>query len=235
MKSTDRSGITWIVLGLLLLLGAGAERLHLAPSPDVTEYHREVRDAASRIPLQFGQWTGTDVPLDYDVNRMLHPNVMICRDYVEAGTGRQMWLLLVQCEDAIGLGGHYPPNCYPNIGYTLTSTEPRTWHSGPLTVSGADFTFSRDGADPSSAITVATFLELPDGTTTSEMEPIYIAGADIHRRYYGAAEAQFLFAADVPRTRRDQIISEFLSEMRATVQAIGSRTSRSPAAATASR
>jgi hypothetical protein len=231
MKSGDAHGIVWIVLGLMLLLGAGAERLQLAAPPDATDYHRQVRDAASRIPLQFGQWTGTDVPLDYDVNRMLHPNVMICRDYHEAGTGQEVWLLLVQCQDAIGLGGHYPPNCYPNIGYTLTATQPRTWQSGPLTVSGADFAFSRDGADSSSDITVAAFLELPDGTTTSEMEPVFIAGADLQKRFYGAAETQFLFAADVPRAQRDQIISEFLSEMRQTIQAIGSRAPRGAAAA----
>ena len=69
------------------------------------------------------------------------------------------------------------------------------------------------------------------GTTTSEMEPVFIAGADLQKRFYGAAETQFLFAADVPRAQRDQIISEFLSEMRQTIQAIGSRAPRGAAAA----
>jgi Protein of unknown function (DUF3485) len=231
MKSADAPGILWIVLGLMLLLGAGAERLHLAPPADTSEYHRQVRDAAAQIPLRFGNWTGTDVPLDYDVTRALHPNVMICRDYRQAGTGQEVWLLLVQCENAVDLGGHYPPICYPNIGYTLTSTEPRTWQCGTLRVSGADFTFSHDGSDSASAITVSSFMELPDGTTTSDMEQVFIAGAEMQTRYYGAAEAQLLFAADVPRAQRDQTISEFLSAMRGTIQAIGSRANRAPIAA----
>jgi hypothetical protein len=231
----DTQGILWSLVALVLLIGAGTERLLLAAPADAAPYHRRVRDAAARIPLHFGDWSGTDAPLEYDVTRALHPNVLICRDYQEASTGRQFWFLLVQCDDADALAGHYPPNCYPSIGYTLTSTEPRTWRSGTVSVNGAEFSFSRDDLDPSSSIKVAGFLELPDGTTTSNMNLVFALGDDLQKRFYGAAQAQLLFGAEVPRADRDRIISQFLSEMHETIQAIGARADGASAAAAADR
>jgi hypothetical protein len=222
MKRTDVNALVCGIVSLALLLGAGADRLRVRPSADAAEYHRRVREAAAKIPMQIADWTGTDVPLAYDAARMLRPNVMLCRDYQHAQTDQHVWFMLIQCDDALALGGHCPTICYPNIGYARLSQEPRTWHSGTVQIDGAEYVFSRDARDPSAALTIANFLLLPDGSSTSDTNALFIAASDLRRRFYGGAEVQIVFDSGTQADQRQAIIQQFLDASHETLVAVAS-------------
>jgi len=214
----------WIpALSVLLLIGMGAERLTFQPPSDAAAFHARVRTAAERIPMRIGDWEGQDVSVPYDVLDRLRPNVLISRRYENPADGRPVTLLLVQCEDARLLAGHFPPTCYHNEGFAELSAEPRDWATKDLRITGMIYEFSRSATGPPS-MTVANFVVMPDGRVLRDITAVDAAANDMHARYYGAAEVQIVLEPDTPHDQRDRIIGEFAEACAPVIQVVRSGT-----------
>jgi hypothetical protein len=198
----------------------GATRLSFTVPADAAPYHQRVREAASQLPLQIGRWTGEDVPEPYDVINKLRANVLISRRYEDLVAGRRVTLLLVQCEDAALLAGHYPPTCYHNQGYFELADEPRDWVAGDLRITGTQYEFGENQAGGATMV-IANFFVMPDGRILRDIEAVNSAANDIRARYYGAAEFQIVFDPDTPQDERDQIVKMFALACESTIKAIG--------------
>jgi len=210
-----------LIASLILLGGAGAERLSLSAPSDAAPYHAHVRQISQAVPMNIGQWVGQDVPVSSDTLDMLMPNVLINRRYQLPGK-RPVSFLMVQCDDVRALENHYPPHCYVAMGYTKLWEAQRNWNVAGVRVTGMEYQFAQEALDPSTAITVENFMVLPDRGIVRDMDPVSAAAADVRRRKYGAAEFQVLFEHGVGAEDRAKVVEELLAPYMPVIAAIDS-------------
>ena len=205
-----RAGVS-VCAAALLLVGIGFEIRRRGPPDDAAVHHERVRRVAdSSIPYSFGPWIGRDVPVMAGTEDILHPNVLVQRDYENMRTGERVSVLFVQSMDARKLLGHYPPVCYPAHGLV----------PGPAVAMEADleghriphmrYAFSRTDIESASAIVVDAFLVLPGGGIVRDMASMDRAAADASKRHLGGAHFQVVTDASLPSARRDEIFREFV-------------------------
>ena len=192
-KSGRLRSVAPVVLTLLLLGGTLADKVvfHLPPA-DATAYHARVRRAAEQVPYNIGPWLGTDTPVPPSAVAMLHPNLILSRQYQDVRTGKIASVLLVHCEDARDLIGHYPPVCYPAHGWSKRSAaRADRWVDGER-VTITDYTFTATRVDRASDLRVGNFMVLPDGQMCPDMDGVETAAQDYRRKFFGAAQVQVI-------------------------------------------
>src|SRR5688572_20380188 len=93
--------VVFRTLAVVVLAGIAAHRYATVRTPpDVAQYHRRVREARASVPSHIGGWVGSDVPVPAQAVRMLDPNLLVSRRYVNVENGQSAGLLLVHCADA---------------------------------------------------------------------------------------------------------------------------------------
>src|SRR5688572_8404758 len=107
--------VTAPLLSVGLLAGIFVERrTHLKPQ-DVEPYHARAKAAVDQVPYFIGTWTGADVEIPVAAQKLLRPNAILNRRFVDSSPGdpRSSYpvasLLIVQCRDSRDMVGHYPP------------------------------------------------------------------------------------------------------------------------------
>ena len=210
---------------LLLLCGIWLEQsLFHAPSGDAEPYHERLRDEATKMPYRIGDWIGLDVEVPPAAVALLKPNVLLNRRFKNPKTGRQVSMLLVQCGDARDLLGHYPPVCYVRNGWIENSATTKDWKLERFPINGMEYQFERSTFEKSTRIIIDNFMLLPNGITARTMEAINTAAQDYRRKFYGAAQIQFVFSDNTPPRERDEILYKFLKANRPMLDAIRSGT-----------
>jgi EpsI family protein len=76
------------------------------------------------FPLQIGEWTGKEVPLDPDVGDVIDADAYVSRQYSRGGGIEAVSLYLPCGADASKLLQHVPENCYVGSGWTLVDRHP---------------------------------------------------------------------------------------------------------------
>lgn len=202
------------VLTTGLLAGAGIDMLSRPGRRHAEPFHRRVREAALNVPLQIGDWTGTDHQVAVAVTKLLRPNVIIERRYENKKLGLSVGFLLVQCKDARDMGGHYPPVCYPGSGYELEEARDDTWiiagKDGQRPLPVREYYFVKSRGAMIDEIYVANLVIMPDGRILRDVSAVRAAEADRARRFFGAAQIQLVFSASIPQEQRRAIFSEIL-------------------------
>jgi len=119
-EKLDRRPIVAAISASLLMLIFGLTRLVLATILDTPVTTVPIApDALDGLPLQIGDWTGVDVPLDKSIVRRTDSDVHINRRY-SRGNGLGSISLYVCCGVNIRrLIVHSPQACYPANGWTL--------------------------------------------------------------------------------------------------------------------
>ncbi len=216
-------GLSWACAGISLaaLVAAGTVRLSLPKPRSAREYHQRVRSAAEFAPMQIGSWTGRDTPMYPDAYGALRPNIVISRNYVNTLSAEVVDFLLVQCSDVRDLAPHYPPACYPARGLTLTRSWPRDWTVNDLNVVGMEYEFESNEFLRDDPIVVENFMVLPTGKFGRDPSDLR-REIGLRNRYFGAAEVQIVFGADVPAPRRDEIVQLMVSAYRPLLDVIRS-------------
>jgi len=206
---------------IALLFGIAAEKnwFHL-PGENPEPYHERVRLVADQTPYQIGDWVGTDVEVPQGAVNLLRPNVLLSRRFRNLRTGQHVSMLLVQCEDARDLLGHYPPVCYPASGWTMRSAKSKDWSIGGLMIHGMEYEFSRSGLERSSRMLIDNFMLLPDGTVARDMDSIHSVAQDNRRKNYGAAQIQVVFDVSTSSVERDKIFQTFIKANMAIIETI---------------
>ncbi len=182
-----------LVLSVVLLAGAGLDRMTMRPSRDATAYHARVRAVYEAVPRDLGDWHGTDVPEPAEAIDMLKPNVLLSRYYRDAATGREATFLLVQCSDVRDLITHYPPICYRNQGMSYAvAPAVFNWDVEGLKIEGTEYQFESSTLQNTRLTDVYNFMVLPDGSVFPDMEAVkkYLS---LDSRYFGMAQVQIVF------------------------------------------
>jgi Protein of unknown function (DUF3485) len=208
------------VLSVLLLCGAAAESWQFRPPPDATGYFNHVKAAADALPLMTGDWIGTTTPVSQGAIDMLHPNVIISRDYRNTATGATVGFLFVECQDARDELGHFPPVCYPAQGWLLQSTASKDWQVGDTTLHGKEYTLSQGEFLNNQTQIVSDFFLMPGIGSEPDMNAVQSAAGDLQRRFYGVAQVQFIFPVEFSEAQRSQAISELIGPMQNLMQSV---------------
>lgn len=205
-------------LALCLLAGLAADRaLFHTPPPDTEQYHRAVAAAGPTVPYRIESWVGRDGELPPDVQRLLKPNLLIARDYLNISTGQTARLLLVHCRDARDLIGHYPPACYDRRGWSQESTRPRDWSGDGILARGTRYEFA---SPESRRIGVDNFMVLPGGATGRDMDAVHAAASSPGRKFFGAAQVQVVCDAAATDAQRDDAVRMALTASRSVIERI---------------
>jgi len=220
MKSKRRGILERMIapgLALAVLTGFTVQRLSYATPQDAESYHQRVRQAIEGIPREIGDWKSTDIPIVEAATRLLQPNAILSRRYVDAKSHRSVNLLVVHCRSARDMGGHYPPICYPAHGWEGKNRDRITWELGEHTsVQGAEYEFTRHLA----AMRVVNLLVMPDGTVTGDIAAVRKAASDYLNHFYGAGQVQLVFAGHTTAAERDNVLGIFSGAVRHIIRAI---------------
>jgi len=205
-------------LCLGLLGGIVAEdRTHLKPS-DVEPYHARARKVIEDWPktIANGAWTmSTEENLPDSAEKLLHPNITICRRYTSGTLTNnfrplQASLLIVQCKDSRDMSGHYPPNCYPAAGQPqIGDGRLVNFQIGDQKVPATEYVFLQKSL-PVVRQCVYDFFIVPGKGIQGTMDGLRLAAGDYQKRYYGAAQFQVVMDADYPQETRESIFKAII-------------------------
>jgi len=221
-----------IFVSIALIAGAGLESRHFRPPPDASAYRQRVKDAAASLPMSIGDWTATNEEVEPSAIQLLHPNVILSREYRNAVTGEAVGFLFVDVQDARDTVGHYPPVCYPAQGWSTQVTAPVTRRLPDRTVTLTEYTFVRGVFDEDAALVVDDFFVLPGLGTAPDRDPVIAAAKDLSRRFYGVAQIQLVFVGESTAQQRQAAFEDLITPARdliQTVQTIDTGESTSPA------
>ena len=196
---------------VLLLAGIWGEQLfYHEPSGDAEPYHQLIRTEAENMPYRVKDWVGSDIDVPPAAVALLRPNILLNRRFKNHRTGQYVSMLLVQCGDARDLLGHYPPVCYAANGWTESSAVEKDWNVNALTIQGMEYEFERSTFEKSARIYVGNFMVLPSGLTARDMTAVNTAAKDYRRKFFGAAQFQFVFPDDINADERNDIVRTFV-------------------------
>lgn len=226
-NSSKSKNMNWLhsrapLLAVLLMLMMGAASFVRPGRGDALPYHRRVADAAGTIPQRIGDWVGTDVEAPREAIKLLNPNVLRSKRYINDATNETATLLFVHCKDAGDMAGHYPARCYPTQGWLQVEREPKDWHIAGLTIQGSEYVFSLLRPEGAIRMVVDNFIIMPDGRTLRDIAGVYEAAADYKTHFYGAGQVQMLTDARMSASRRDEVFHELVGANMTFVEAVRS-------------
>lgn len=186
-------------------------------------YFAEIRDVAAKFPYRVGQWVGTDVDAPPAAIKILKPNVLMQRRFVNPATGQTFSVLLVHCGDTRDMQGHYPPVCYKGQGWgSPTSTRSVTLRFGAARIPATDYEFHRFINGARRSLRVVDFFVLPSAAApfAADMSALDVASRHSLAAALGSAQVQ-LIAGDMIRDgERLPLAEEFLDALRPILQAV---------------
>lgn len=211
MKSSGIKDIIPTCLSVALLISVGVESLRRVTPADAAPFHAKVKSAEPDLPMSFGDWEGEEVPIPRAAVVLLKPNVILHRNFTNKKLRQNAGFLLVQCQDARDLVGHYPPVCYKANGFVQTAANPRDWQVGELTIHGLEYEFSKTSGGHVEAMIVNNFMVLPEGEMVRDMTGVEKVAEDYRKQFYGAAQIQVVIGARTPIEERTRIVQEILT------------------------
>ena len=208
------------LITLVLLAGIWAERTLLhGPPDDAAAYHARVRAVAADLPYRIGEWVGSDVETPPAAIAMLKPNVLRCRRFVHQSTGEHATMMIVQCQDARDMSGHYPPICYPAHGWTLRESTRKDLVVAGIPVPTRIYRFTIESIDRFDEILVYNFFVRRDGPIESERRGV-LAVSERRMRVFGAGQVQVVFSPSMHADRRDEVFQMLVSQASTVIDAI---------------
>lgn len=188
---------TWLdpvalVILVMLMLGAGFYQPRFKMPEYRESYFKAIQAVSSEVPYRVGPWRGRDEQPQEAAERMLHPNVIMQRRYVNQLNGVQMSLLFVHCEDVRDMEGHYPPACYPKQGWQQTDVQQHEVQTAMLDFDIFTYQFAPTHGQ-NTDLTVYNFFILPTGRILGDYQPVRSAAGDPNLRFGGGAQVQFVF------------------------------------------
>lgn len=211
-----------------VLIGMAAEKSGHVKPQHAEAYHARAKAAIEEMDWMIGDeqsgiWIGEEIKPTRAAIELLRPNVILSRRYVDTRerpqSHRQCSVLIVQCKDSRDMVGHYPENCYRNLGEILVDKRKRDWQVAGVPIIGTEYSFERFERGPVGVRRVRrcvyNFLVVPgrDGMViVRDIDGLNAAAEDYQKRYFGAAQFQFVMADELKREERDQIFETLLGD-----------------------
>lgn len=112
-----------IILGVLALVGLTVAEARMSgrfEGSSMTE--EQFTELLKNVPMEIGDWVGTDLPVDEQVKRTAGARGYVSRAYKNTITGEAVtvWLIVGHAKDVIR---HTPDVCYPSSGFTMRAPE----------------------------------------------------------------------------------------------------------------
>lgn len=188
----------WRRLGVVLAAGVvilvtGLSTLARPVAEDAEPYHRHIRETLAEMSQEIPGWEGRDIPIPESAIQMLRPNAVVSRHYQNRETGVGASFLVVQCRDARDSAGHYPPRCYPAVGWSAAGQERRTWQILGREVEGWEYRYEMTRGLRTEYLFVQHFMVLPGNQTAADMDAVYRLASSYHQHMFGAAQVQVVF------------------------------------------
>lgn len=187
--------VALLLAALALALGA-AHRLRLAPPPDNDPYFARVRTAAFADPPTVDGLRPVEAPVPEAAINMLRPNVLLSRAWRPPEGTEDLdafATLFVHCGDMRDLFGHYPPNCYPGVGWTLVGARPVTIEvPGLPALTGVEYRFDMPGRDDARPMRVANVFLAPGVAPLPDFRALQSTLDFASGGNWGAAQLQVL-------------------------------------------
>jgi hypothetical protein len=112
-----------IILGVIALLGFTWAEARVSGRFQASNMTPEQFEALlKKVPMNIGEWEGTDMPVDDRVKRVSGAKGYVSRNYKNAITGEEVsiWLIVGHSKDVVR---HTPDVCYPSSGFTQRAPE----------------------------------------------------------------------------------------------------------------
>jgi len=121
-NSTENRVVIVAVVAAILMLAFGLGHRVLAArisAPvNTTPISSEVLDG---LPMQFGDWTGQEAPVDDAIVQQTDTDAHLSRRYVRRNNGESVYLWIASGVKARDLMPHRPEVCYTGSGWTVES------------------------------------------------------------------------------------------------------------------
>lgn len=213
-------------LALALMLGLAIESFRRPRPVDAAPYHEYTRKLSEKIPASFGNWVGKDVEVYQSATKLLNPNFILQRNFIDPTRNFAATLLIVQCKDARDMGGHYPLNCYPTQGYELIDSKNNQWTlDDGYVITGKSYKFVHKRESMDNIIVVNSVMIVPDVGFADTIDKVRVAAASLTRRFFGASQIQVVLSDQIKPEDRDKITVEILQANEFIIDALRKTTS----------
>lgn len=206
-----------LLIGMLQTGGVDA-----VSGEQVDAYQSRIRRMVDAIPYKIGPWVGDDVAPPPSAVKMLKPNAILERRFVEPATGRTFSLLVVHTEEARDMQGHWPPNCYPANGWELLDTRDSTIELDGMLIPVKDYAFRRmmDGFER--RMNVMGFFIVPeeDAGFLTSYKAMVTAGQRRSTAGLGAAQIQLISGDEFTAVERRELAQQFLQAIEPLIHTI---------------
>jgi len=223
MQSSSAWSLVSPALCIALLGGLMIQKQTRVRAEDAEPFHAKAKAAIESIPYQLGGWCGQDDEVPPAASKLLRPNIILSRTYVDpTRMDRRASLLIVQCKDSRDMLGHFPPVCYPAHGMTKIADEKRDWQIGSLLITGTQYEFLQVSHERDLKMAVCNFMVVPGVGIVRDMDGILASAADHQQRYFGAAQFQVTFSADYSQSQRDEVFARLIGPIAPVIQTLRS-------------
>jgi len=194
-------------------------------SGGVDQYMARAEAQIDAVPFRIGRFLGTEMPIPQlpGIIRLLGRHHILQRRYVDPATGDAFSLLIVHCQRADSMYGHYPPNCYPNGGWIAERTaENVVVAADEVEIPARRYRFRHDGGIVPERADILGFFVVPAGQSRfgGDMRLVDMSSRSPSTDKLGAAQVQILTPADMPEEVRTEVWSAALEAIAPVLQTI---------------
>lgn len=216
------------ILSAAILAAVGAWGLGIPRVEADPVYLARVAAAIDAIPYSINGMVGTDVTPTPAAVKMLQPNRILQRQYMDPSTGHSTSLMVVHCADMRDMLGHYPPVCYPAHGWIFKSATPFDLPWEGKTYPALLYRFTRSGGEMADQnMSVISFFVLPnaDPAIVADMDHLESAARKPEIAGKGAAQFQILSLREIDPAEQNAITSALLQAASPAVRSVWEGTS----------
>lgn len=180
-----------LIIAALVVVAMQFEIGRRPTAVDAEPFHAAAAAAIAAIPARYEGWDSTDVPVPPSALTLLKPNTLLSRRCTNPEFGEDISLTLVQCRDTRDMSGHYPPICYPGVGWVeLPDRRVVELDIKGRSVRAVRYEFERQAFDQQRLLVVYNFFAVPGQGLPQDMDAIRTAAEDYTARPFGAAQVQ---------------------------------------------
>lgn len=181
-------------------------------APPTEAYFERVRVAVEGLPYSIDRWIGSDIEVTPAARKLLRPNVIVQRRYVDPMTGDTFSILIVHCGDTRDMRGHYPPICYPAHGWEMESAEQAGFEIDGEPHTLTTYTLAYGSGLKVERMVCMNFFVLPSSSEpiTPNMKKLERASHFAKIAALGSAQIQVLFPGSTSEGFREEALKHVM-------------------------
>lgn len=122
-KGRSSAGVVWLLAVIAIILSGIAYRVLASRLHIMVDIPVKLPNPLSAFPSRIGNWTGQDVPIPANIQRIAGNDDFINRLYTDSLTNNWANAYIAYCANPRNMVGHKPEVCYVGGGWIHDSTE----------------------------------------------------------------------------------------------------------------